>query len=339
MITTVPSTAGLSTALRIGTALSAGADLGWDEVFDAVAAALPEVSAAQVDSWDPVRGGATVLARRGYPKPISDELANRFPFSRWGRQLFDSAVPLLMDDMPQHFRASPHYRQFLGPAGFDDGLSATLRRADGRRVGVLHLSAPVRSFFGEGARNFVAALAPALARAADPLRSARFDALFGPEWSAARLPRDGVLLPMPGRAPAPLARDAEIVELAGQVRRSGIRSLVCLWRQDNRWLRLALLLDGDQVIVASTPYRDEFGLTVREVDVATGILAGLGNQAIADAFVLSRRTIETYVERLLTKLDCATRGEIAGVIARACLFRPTRALLARLTRGTGQLWW
>ena len=322
----------ISAAMRVGLALGAGADIGWDEVFDALTAALPEVNAAQVDGWDPVRGRARVLARRGYRPPISEELANRLPFTRWGRQLFDSTGPLLMDDMPQHFRASPHYRRVLGPAGFQDVISAALRCADGRRVGVLHLSAPVRSAFGERSRDFVALLAPALARGVDPLRCARFDALFGPEWSAIRLSGDGVV-PLPDRCPAPL--DGGIVELAAEVR----RSLVCLWRREGRWHRIALLRDGADVIVASTPYRDEYGLSVREVDVATGILAGLGNQAIADAFVLSRRTVETYVERLLAKLDCASRGEIAGFVARAGLFRPTPDLVLRLTRGAGRLWW
>ncbi|HJP79307.1 MAG TPA: LuxR C-terminal-related transcriptional regulator [Pseudonocardiaceae bacterium] len=323
----------VSAALRLG--IAPGADAGWDEVFDALSSALPEVEAAQVEGWDPVRGGAKVLARRGYRQATSEELVHRLPFTRWGRQLFDSAGPLLMDDMPQHFRASPHYRRVLGPAGFEDGLSAALRCADGRRVGVLHLSASARSVFGEGTREFVAQLAPALARGVDPLRSARFDALFGPEWAAARLDRDGEVVPLPGREPMPLVRDGPIVELAREV----ARSLVCLWRHEGRWYRLALLRDGDQVIVAGMPYRDEFGLTVREVDVATGILAGMSNQAIADAFVVSRRTVETYVERLLAKLDCASRGEIAGIVARAGLFRPTSALVGRLTRGTGHLWW
>jgi DNA-binding CsgD family transcriptional regulator len=296
---------------------------------------LPEVDAAQVEGWEPLRCGARVLARIGYRQPISEELANRLPFTRWGRQLFDSAGPLLMDDMPQHFRASPHYRRVLGPAGFEDGLSSALRCADGRRVGVLHLSAAARSAFGEGTRDFVAQLAPALARGVDPLRSARFDALFGPEWAAARIDRDGDVLPLPGREPAPQARDGGLAEVAREV----VRSLVCLWRAQGRWYRLVLLRDGEQVIVASTPYRDEFGLTAREVDVATGIVAGLGNQAIADALVVSRRTVETYVERLLAKLDCATRGEIAGIVARAGLFRPAPGLVVRLTRGSGRLWW
>jgi len=100
------------------------------------------------------------------------------------------------------------------------------------------------------------------------------------------------------------------------------------------------VVDGNRtgVTVASTPYDNEHGLTAREVDVATGIVAGLGNQAIADGLVVSRRTVETYVERLLAKLGCASRGEVAGVAARAGLIKPAAGHgdvgdLVRLTRG------
>jgi hypothetical protein len=72
----------ISAALRIGMALG-GADIGWDEVLDALTTALPEVDAAQVEGWEPLRCGARVLARIGYRQPISEELANRLPFTRW----------------------------------------------------------------------------------------------------------------------------------------------------------------------------------------------------------------------------------------------------------------
>ncbi|HEX9335801.1 MAG TPA: LuxR C-terminal-related transcriptional regulator [Pseudonocardiaceae bacterium] len=77
------------------------------------------------------------------------------------------------------------------------------------------------------------------------------------------------------------------------------------------------------------------------MDVATGIVGGLGNQAIADGLVVSRRTVETYVERLLAKLGCASRGEVAGIASRTGLVKPALndvGDLARLTRGAQPRW-
>ncbi len=329
----------VSAAARIGYALGTSAEVEWDVVFGAMADAIPDMCAVQVTGWDPVGRTYVVVAERGYRKAISDDLCHGLPRTRWGGQLFASGVPLLMDDMPEHFRASPHYLEWLHPAGLEDGLSATLRVAGDRQVGVLHLNAPIRRAFGEEARDFVAQIGPVLARRVDPLASPRLDARFGPQWSASRVIPGSDPLPLTGREPSPLARDPRIVELVGMFSRLPAGILAFLWVLSGEWYRVTLLKITDAnrsgVVVASTPFANELGLTAREVDVATGIVAGLSNQAIAEGLVVSRRTVETYVERLLGKLSCATRGEVAGVAARAGLIKPSSGVgdLARLTRG------
>lgn len=337
----------VAAAVRIGTALGAGADVEWDEVFNAMTLALPDMCAVQLTGWDPVTRRFVVLAERGYQRATSRELAHELPRTRWGGQLFESRLPLLMDDMPHNFRESPHYQDRLRPAGFEDGLSAALRVDAGRRVGVLHLNAPTRRVFGEEARDFIAQLETALARRVDPLRCPRFDAWFGPEWTASRLVPGSAPLPLAGRTPSPLTADPQITALAGTFADLGVGTVAFLWPARDGWHRVRLLrvLDTHRagVILASAPYANELGLTAREVDVATGIVAGLSNQAIAEALVVSRRTVETYVERLLGKLDCLSRGEAAGIAARAGLIRPTAnpsavGNLARLTRGTAPTW-
>ncbi len=337
----------VAAAMRIGYAMGTAAEVEWEEMFEALASAIPEVCAAQVTGWDPIARRFVVVAERGYRKSISQDLAHALPRTRWGVQLFASRTPLLMDDMPQHFRASPHYQEKLRPAGFEDGLSATLRSEGGRRVGMLHLNAPVRQAFGERAREFVAQVGPALARRVDPLRCPQLDGRFGREWTASRLVPGGEFLPLTGREPSPLARDPRVVELAETFRVMSAAWLAFLWPDSAGWHRAAMLnvVDTNRsgVVVASTPFANELGLTGREVDVATGIVAGLSNQAIADELVVSRRTVETYVERLLGKLGCASRGEAAGVAVRAGLVRPSTGrggvgALPRLTRGATLLW-
>jgi predicted ATPase/DNA-binding NarL/FixJ family response regulator len=53
------------------------------------------------------------------------------------------------------------------------------------------------------------------------------------------------------------------------------------------------------------------GLTEREREVVTLIAQGKSNQAIADALVVTRRTIETHVGNIMFKLNCTSRTQIA----------------------------
>ncbi|PPK66443.1 helix-turn-helix transcriptional regulator [Actinokineospora auranticolor] len=336
----------VSSAVRIGAALGTSADVEWEEVFDAITSAVPDTCAAQVTGWDPVARGFVVLAERGYTRSISQDLAHELPRTRWGGLLFDSDVPLLMDDAPHNFRDSPHYQENLRPAGLEDGLSAALRLGTHRVVGILHLNASTQKSFGERTRAFIGELEKTLARRVDPLRNPRFEAWFGPEWTASHLVPGGAPLPLADRLPSPLADDPRIQALSAAFNDLDVGTVAFLWPGPDGWYRVRLLrvIDGVRtgVIVASAPYENALSLTAREVDVATGIVAGLSNQSIAENLVVSRRTVETYVERLLGKLDCQSRGEAAGVAARAGIIRPTPGGgvgdLHRLTRGSEPTW-
>ncbi len=56
-------------------------------------------------------------------------------------------------------------------------------------------------------------------------------------------------------------------------------------------------------------------LTERENEIANLVAEGLSNRAIAQSLVLSTRTIDGHVERILTKLDFTSRTQIASWIA------------------------
>ena len=54
------------------------------------------------------------------------------------------------------------------------------------------------------------------------------------------------------------------------------------------------------------------GLTRRELEVAALIASGMTNRQIAERLVISRRTAEGHVERILTKLGFAARSQVAA---------------------------
>ena len=53
------------------------------------------------------------------------------------------------------------------------------------------------------------------------------------------------------------------------------------------------------------------GLTAREREVAALIAWGMSNRGIAEALVVSERTVETHITNILAKLDFPSRAGIA----------------------------
>jgi DNA-binding NarL/FixJ family response regulator len=53
-------------------------------------------------------------------------------------------------------------------------------------------------------------------------------------------------------------------------------------------------------------------LTTRQREVAVLIARGLTNRQIADALVISERTVDTHVQNILNKLELATRTQVAA---------------------------
>jgi DNA-binding NarL/FixJ family response regulator len=77
----------------------------------------------------------------------------------------------------------------------------------------------------------------------------------------------------------------------------------------------------DQISLA-TPQPDAVlvaALSPREREVARHLAAGLSNRQIAQALVLSHRTVEGHVEHILQKLQMQNRNEVAIALATAGL--------------------
>jgi non-specific serine/threonine protein kinase len=80
---------------------------------------------------------------------------------------------------------------------------------------------------------------------------------------------------------------------------------------------LARIIDGD---TAQNPTQRDGtldALSGREWEIAALVAEGLGNPAIAARLVLSRRTVEGHVQRILAKLGFRSRSQIAVWVAQS----------------------
>lgn len=80
---------------------------------------------------------------------------------------------------------------------------------------------------------------------------------------------------------------------------------------------LAYAIGDEQPDVDEPEQRVSDVLTNREAEIAALVADGLTNREIAQKLVIARRTAETHVERILTKLGFTNRTQIAAWFARA----------------------
>jgi len=93
-------------------------------------------------------------------------------------------------------------------------------------------------------------------------------------------------------------------------------SLTAFWQHAGAWQQIdftrPVSATGD-VQVSAVPHDVPYGLTRRELQVATAVASGLANKSIAAFLHISPRTAGKHVERVLGKLDCRSRSQAASM--------------------------
>ena len=82
--------------------------------------------------------------------------------------------------------------------------------------------------------------------------------------------------------------------------------------QENFQIRASALFPGTRPLTQARGAKQiPGGLTEREREVAILIAQGQSNQMIADALVVTKRTVETHIGNIMFKLGCTSRTQIA----------------------------
>ena len=72
-------------------------------------------------------------------------------------------------------------------------------------------------------------------------------------------------------------------------------------------------LPREKPVPASRAAKSAFGgLTEREREIVVCIAQGKSNREIAEALIVTKRTVETHINNILYKLDCTSRSQIVA---------------------------
>lgn len=299
------------------------------DLLDMISTATGSV-ASMISLQDATSRDYRTLINLNYPTEVETHLNTTFMRQDPAMDFYRSTnyVPSRWGDMPFDYRTTPTAREFLLPAGYQEGVTMLLGGPHSTEFGALHLNVSRADRLDT--------------RVMSLLRSAR--SVLNHEL------RDPSGLGT-GEEPVP-ATDGEVVSCAflssaGLVPRGptpafwsdllarGDLAAVCaaLWRTTreqgvSRCLRGYVVLDTTLVLLgdirsthaachASLALRPHpYNLSEREIEVCGLIAQGLGNIGIARRLRISTRTVGNHVDRLLRKLDCGNRTEVAIVSLR-----------------------
>jgi DNA-binding CsgD family transcriptional regulator len=224
---------------------------------------------------------------------------------------------LRMRDVPAGPESVEAITSCLYPAGFVEGITVTLYGIGGRYVGLLNMSTVDAEHPSDDARDLLQMLSVAIGHTVDPIvRLGRDDVMDG--YDSIALVTDDHETRSVGQMPlGPLATDQLALIAATRV---GNGRGQWLAQVDDDWYRIRAYRTAhgaaSGVVVTASNGADLLGLTRRELEVLTLVSGGLSNPDIAERLGVSRRTVATHIESILSKLGLPNRAAAVGVALR-----------------------
>jgi DNA-binding CsgD family transcriptional regulator len=285
---------------------------------------------------DPDRHTPVPVISRGYDEAVSGFItstANTEEIELLG--LTRNRAALRVSDLPVPRHQIHSWVDYLWPAGFREGLAVGLFTPEGRHLGMLGLNTDTVKHPTAAARDLISAMAPAVARAVDPLQSvAAVAGIVGGAYAGIVMTRSGNALALSGLPGHPLLTVGSdlLAVVAQRVTGDGAYGSF-LWPDAaddarKRHVRITMLncpVDSPQHLVAvvlMSPPGDLRGLTHRELEILGLIVEGWPNRRIAAALFITARTVATHVEHILPKLSTPTRTLAAVRALRLGLYVP-----------------
>jgi len=331
-----PSVLGtLATVAEIATSSRARIEERVAAILDAAHAVV------QVDGWmvwtvDPVTGRRRRLYASGYPEPLMGyldgpafELEVVAPFSHapagWPARVRDQPyAPTELRCMSEHYL----------PLGFVEGCVAPLPSTGGRCTGFLDCIAASPRHPSDDARELLAAMAGILGRMIDPAHeraqaaALMLDEAIVLEMGAPGAPVEVVRSPGTESDEALLDRCASLLALVDATAATWWAAQFLWEDRDGVWHRCRCVRrTGHEVLVGLSPIASRpYGLSRRELEVLTLVAGGASNEDVAQALVVTVRTVKAHVEHILEKLDAPSRtAATTRAIEEGLLLRPPSA--------------
>lgn len=318
----------LHTRVLVEVSYAAGS-AGYSGVGDEVLTLLQEGThheAAALLAWDRLLMRHRPIASAGYGADTVEQLGDRYVVSEENRVVEVASGPVRIDDVPR-YRESPMFREVLGPAGFQDGMTSRLYRDDGSYAGMLHVSAATAGTFDHRARDLVAALGAVMSRLTVAKRP---PALLPPAPEGALVgvvDRFGEVQPVDGFHLPVAMGDPHFEAVIARFLRSSSPAAVGLWPTGRHWMSVTLTRVVDQGLHAATLVQESpieqipYGLSNRELEFLAGMASGHTNRQIATSRSISVRTVTSHVESILRKMDTGSRATAVVTAAREGLLR------------------
>jgi DNA-binding CsgD family transcriptional regulator len=252
-----------------------------------------------------------------------------------------SRRPVRLRDLPVPASEMFGWAEYLGPAGFRDGIGVGLFTANGRHLGLLGLNIGSADQISEAARDLVGLLVAPIAAAVDPWRAlATIAGLVHGAAAGVVLAPSGAVRPLPGLPGHLLLAAGSGVLAAAAVQRAGdgphLSFLAPLPNAKGRegagaptYVRVTVLTAPADLrpfaaaVVLVSPAGDLHGLGRRELQVLGWLVTGASNQRIAAALGITRRTVEAHVDHVRAKLGAPSRTAVAAGALRRGLFVPS----------------
>jgi DNA-binding CsgD family transcriptional regulator len=314
-----PSHRSLSVVSRIGAAATSITPVEdrTEEILDQLQRVFP-YDAAMVVSLRAPGGERRAVASRGYPAAFAQYLTT----PQWHQEIVEpygvpsGGWPIRESDLPVDPESIPALATYGRDAGLFEGLLSALMTPGGAFAGFLILSWTKAETPPDEAVEVIGSITPTLANILDPLSSSRALAAALDDGAVAlAFQPDGSVVTLRGLPPEELVAGAAharqaITQWCGR----GATTVNFMWpRAGGGWYgcRAHRCQDGIDVLLVRE-LESPYGLTRRELEVLTCLVAGASNAEIAAKLWVTTRTARAHVEHILEKLSVTSRSAAVG---------------------------